>query len=150
MRNKKGARVTRQDASFAVAQLMPQIIRGVQLDFFVQRGVTQTQFLVITVIHADGRCSMGALARSLQTSRPTISGIVDRLVRSGHVRRLSPPTDRRQVLVELTPRGRAFVRGFQQIIRRRWEDVLQSLTQSELEAFHHVLTSLRQRLGARA
>ncbi len=144
--NKQSARPTRRDVSLAVAQLMPQIIRGVQLDFFLKRGVTQTQFLVIAAIHAYGRCCMGTLARSLQASMPTASGIVDRLVRSGYVRRISGAEDRRQVMVELTAKGQAFVRDFQQIIRRRWEEVLASLRPAELAAFHDVVLKLQRQL----
>lgn len=132
--------------SGAIAELMPHIIRGVQLDFFIKRGVTQTQFLLLTAILAYRRSPMGTLARSLHVSMPTVTGIVDRLVRSGYVRRMPDPDDRRQVLVELTPRGQAFIRQFQAVIRRRWEEVLRSLAPSELEAFYHVITALRQRL----
>ena len=56
-----------QTVSLAIAQLIPNIIRGVQLDFFVKRGVTQTQFLVLMSIHAGQNTSMSALAgRSLR------------------------------------------------------------------------------------
>ena len=139
-------KVSRKDVSLAMARLMPTIIRGVQLDFFVKRGVTQTQFLVLGAIRSFGRCSMGALARSLHVSMPTASGIVDRLVRSGHVRRVPQSEDRRQVVVELTAHGQDFFRQFEQVVRRRWEEVFIALEPDELKAFHHVVTKLRERL----
>ena len=71
-------KITRKEASLAVARLVPSIMRGVQLEFFVKRGVTQTQFLVLVAIRSYGRCGMGQLARSLHVSRPTISGRVSR------------------------------------------------------------------------
>src|SRR3989338_4697988 len=86
-RLRSSPRLTRRDVSLAVAELMPYIMRGVQLDFFVKRGVTQTQFLMLASIHASPRRTMGALARALHVSMPTVSGIVDRLVRAGGVRR---------------------------------------------------------------
>jgi DNA-binding MarR family transcriptional regulator len=138
--------VSRKDVSLAVAHLMPHIMRGVQLDFFVKRGVTQTQFLLLASIHAYTRCTMGTLARSLHVSMPTVSGIVDRLVRAGYLRRVSRPDDRRQVAVELTRKGQAFFQEFQSVIRRRWEEVLLSLEPKDLETFYHVLTKLRERL----
>jgi DNA-binding MarR family transcriptional regulator len=138
--------ITRKDVSRAVAELMPQILRGVQLDFFVKRGVTQTQFLLLAAIRAYGRCTMGTLARSLHVSMPTVSGVVDRLVRSGFLMRVPQADDRRQVVVALTPKALAFFREFQQVVRRRWEEILVALDPQELEAFHHVLTTLRQRL----
>jgi DNA-binding MarR family transcriptional regulator len=132
--------------SLAVARLMPLIMRGVHLDFFVRRGVTQTQFLVLAAILALRRGTMGCLAESLHVRMPTATGIVERLVRAGYVRRQADPSDRRQVLVELTGQGRRFIRDFQAVIRRRWEEVLVTLEPVELEAFHHVVTALRERL----
>ena len=143
------AQVTPRDVSAALAELMPNILRGVQLDFFVKKGVTQTQFLMLAAIRAFGRCTMGTLASGLQVQLPTATGIIDRLVRSGHVRRLPAPEDRRQVVVELTVKGQAFFQEFLTVIRRRWEEVLSTLEPDELEAFHHAVTSLRDRLQPR-
>lgn len=140
--------VTRKMVSQAVAELMPQIMRGVQLDFFLKRGISQTRFLVLAAIRAYGRCTMGTLARSLHVRMPTATGIVNRLVRDGFLRRTPQTEDRRQVVVELTPKALAFFQDFQRVIRRRWEEVLVTLEPVELEAFHHVLTKLRERLQA--
>ena len=142
--------VTRQQVSQAIAQLMPSILRGVQLDFFVKRGVTQTQLLVLMAIHADGRCTMSALARNLHVTMPTMSGVIGRLVRAGYVRRVSDLKDRRQVAVELTAKSRQFIADFQHVIRQRWEDVLRALQPKELEAFHTVLTKLLSELARRS
>lgn len=123
---------------------MPNIIRGVQLDFFLRRRATQTQLLVLLAIRAYGRCTMGTLARNMHVSMPTASGIVRRLVETGFVRRCPPAQDRRQVVVELTDKGHQYIQEFQGVIRRRWENVLTSLTADELEAFYRVITKLRR------
>ena len=146
--NKRTRTLHRKDVSLAVAQLMPYIMRGVQLDFFVKRGVTQTQFLMLAAIRAYRRCTMGTLARSLHVSLPTTSGIVDRLVRDGYLRRVPQTEDRRQVVVEPTKKSEAFFREFEGVIRRRWEEALLSLDARELAAFHDVITKLRARLQA--
>ena len=138
--------ITRPQLSEAIAQLMPFIIQGVQLDFFVKRGVTQTQFLVLIAIHGYSRATMGTLAHSLHVTMPTASGIVDRLARSGYVRRVPHPQDRRQVIVATTAKGEAFIVQFQVVIRRRWEEVLKSLAPHELDAFYRVVTKLREQL----
>lgn len=136
----------RHHVSQAMAELMPNIIRGVQLDFFVKRGVTQTQFLVLMAIHAYTRCTMGTLARNMHVSMPTASGVVDRLVNAGYVRRLPKSEDRRQVIVEVTARGQAFLQQFKHVVRRRWDEVLRTLEPRELEAFYRVVTKLTAQL----
>ena len=140
------AAVSRKDVSLAVARLIPYIMRGTQLDFFVKRGVTQTQFLVLNAIRASGRCSMTTLAQDLHVTMPTVSGIVDRLVRAGFIRRRPLAGDRRQVLVELSPKAEIFFRDFEAVIRQRWEEALVALDAHELEAFHHVITKIREGL----
>ena len=137
---------SRQRVSLAIAELMPSIIRGVQLDFFLGRQITQTQLLVLMAIHAGGRSCMGPLAKGMHVSMPTATRIVDRLVRAGYVRRYSHSEDRRHVMVEVTPKGAAFIGEFQAVMRRRWEDVLRSLNANELGAFLRILTKLRERL----
>ena len=147
MMNKKSrSSATPKDVSLAIAELMPNIIRGTQLDFFVKKNVTQTQFLVLTAIRAYGRCAMGTLARNLHVRMPTATGIVERLVQAGYVRRAPHSTDRRQVIVELTAKGQSFIQEFQSVIRRRWEEVLVSLEPRELAAFHRVITKLKTQL----
>ena len=69
-----------------------------------------------------------------------------KLVRSGFVRRAALPEDRRCVVVELTAKGEAFFRDFETVIRRRWEEVLLALDPHELQAFHEVITKLREGL----
>lgn len=139
-------KVTIHRTSAAVAQLVPNILRGVQLDFFVRKGVTQTQFLVLLALRAYGCCTMTTLAHSLHVQLPTATGIVSRLVAAGYLKRAPHPADRRQVIVELTAKGQTFIQEFQAVVRRRWEEVLQSLSPTELAAFHRILTKLDEQL----
>jgi len=125
-----------------MARLAPSLIRGGHLDFFVQRSVTQIQFLVMVAIHAQPRCTMGALARGMHVALPTATGVVGRLVRDGYARRGSAPKDRRQVVVELTAKGRAFIEQFQSVVQRRWEEVLRPLSSSELTTFSQIIGKL--------
>lgn len=72
-------------------------------------GLTLPQFIVLDQIarYDQGeQMKMGELADMARQCAPTITGIVDRLVRMGLVTRMRSPSDRRQVLASLTPRGR--------------------------------------------
>lgn len=138
--------VTSTEASLAVARLIPQIIRGIHLDFFVNRRVTQTQLLVLAAVRAYGHCTMGTLANSLHVRMPSATGIVDRLVQGGYLHRVHGSEDRRQVAVELTRKGEQFIRAFEGVIQQRWEEALRTLSPRELQAFHQVVTKLSSRL----
>ena len=138
--------ISRQETSRAVAQLMPRIIQGIQLDFFIKQGVTQTQFLVLMALHGYRRATMGHLAENMRVSMPTASGIISRLANAGYVRRAPSPNDRRQVVVALTVKGNEFITAFQAVVRRRWEEVLRALEPHELAMFYEVITKLRMQL----
>ena len=138
--------VDRKTVSWAVAQLMPRIIQGVQLEFLVKRTITQTQFVVLVAVYSKKRSTMNALAQSMHVSMPTISGIIDRLVKAGYLKRQESPADRRQVIVELTKKGQLLIEQFQSVISQRWQEVLKSLDSNELESFYGVLTKLKEGL----
>ena len=138
--------INRTVVSAAVAQLMPQVIQGVQLDFLSNRAITQTQFFVLVAIHSYSRCPMTVLSKNMKVSMPTISGIVDRLVKGDFIRRVDDPNDRRQVVVELTAKGRQLIVQFQSSVSLRWQDVLKSLNDEELKNFYQVVTKLKNSL----
>ncbi len=69
-------------------------------------GVTPVQGLVLNVLHDHDRITSADLARRVMLDSATVTGIVDRLERSGVVAREKHPDDRRALLICLTPTGR--------------------------------------------
>ena len=67
--------------------------------------VTMPQMKVLMLLRENGALRVGVLARHLNVSTPTITGIVDRLVRQDLVKREDDPSDRRVVLNVLTAKG---------------------------------------------
>lgn len=66
-------------------------------------GLTPARVHLLWVLQHAGRSTQQALARHCGVTPRNISGLVDALEESGHVRRGPHPSDRRAVLVELTP-----------------------------------------------
>ncbi len=67
------------------------------------------QLRVMTILYHEGPTRVSDLARRLGVSTPTITGILDRLVRQRLSYRMSDPRDRRVVLNNLTQVGRDLV-----------------------------------------
>jgi DNA-binding MarR family transcriptional regulator len=59
----------------------------------------------------DREPTMQELARLLELDKSSVTGLVDRAERRGLVARAPSPTDRRAVLVSLTPEGRSLMSG---------------------------------------
>ncbi len=76
------------------------------------------------------RVTIGELAERLCVRHHSAVGLVDRLVERELVRRLVDPSDRRQVLVEITPKAEAILANLSDLHReelRRLSPVLRQL-----------------------
>ncbi|MEI7998160.1 MAG: MarR family transcriptional regulator [Candidatus Omnitrophota bacterium] len=134
----------RQKTASTIASLIPHIIQGAHLGVFTSRSMTQTQFLILLSLHTKGSCTMGAIASHMKVQMPTVTGLVDRLVQAKYLKRLHLPEDRRQIMIELTPKAHAFLKQFQMIISKRWEEVLNILDEQELEQMEKIVTKLNR------
>ncbi len=75
----------------------------------VEGKVTLTQFRTLVVLRAHGDSRLNRLSERLQVNASTTLRTVDRLISLGLVARRENPEDRREVLIELTGRGRRLV-----------------------------------------
>ncbi|WP_217181163.1 MarR family winged helix-turn-helix transcriptional regulator [Streptomyces sp. AC495_CC817] len=70
---------------------------------FAGTGLTTARVHLLWVLQHAGPSTQQNLARLCEVTPRNITGLVDGLEASGHVRRSPHPSDRRAVLVELTP-----------------------------------------------
>jgi DNA-binding MarR family transcriptional regulator len=70
-------------------------------------GLEPHQHQLLLAVRAQGQPSIRILAERLQIQHHSAVEAVGRLVEHGLVLRSKAPSDRRQVLVQLTPRGEA-------------------------------------------
>lgn len=81
---------------------------------FEGTGLTTARVHLLWMLQHHGPSTQQALAQLCEVSPRNITGLVDALEASGHVRRAPHPTDRRAVLVELTDAARATMTEMQQ------------------------------------
>ena len=93
----------------------------------VDVSLTLAQLKVIYVVAAAGPLGMGALSEQLGTALSTTSGAVDRLVRRGLLERHEDSSDRRQVLVRVTPSALEQIEQMSELGRARMRDLLERL-----------------------
>ena len=75
---------------------------------FAAHHLTAARFDVLDALAQLGQPVRPAeLKERLHVPGQTLTGVLDALERAGHVRRIPNPRDRRSVLVEITPAGRA-------------------------------------------
>jgi DNA-binding MarR family transcriptional regulator len=66
-------------------------------------GINRTDNTALDIIDRHGRVTAGDLARELGLTTGAVTALIDRMAAAGYVRRVPDPSDRRRVLVELTP-----------------------------------------------
>ena len=130
----------------SIASLLPYIVQGVQSGALIKGSLTQTQFRFIVSLSLQGSCTMSAMASLMKVSMPTVTGIVDRLVIAKYLKRKGHPKDRRQIMIELTPKAYAFLKEFEGLYVKRWEEILLILNDKEVEQMNHIVTKLNEGL----
>ncbi|MER8046948.1 MarR family transcriptional regulator [Streptomyces sp. NPDC094032] len=92
---------------------------------------------------ADGRGrTVSELGAAVGTRPTTLTGVLDRLERRGHITRGSRAGDRRSVLIELTPTGRLTADTVRETLADLEQRALGGLTPAEVAGFHAVLDAL--------
>ena len=137
----------REDIAKQMSLLVPVMIRNMYPFVFQPLDLPPSQVLVLSVLFEKGRCRIGQLSRYMHNSPPTTSGIIDRLEKSGYIKRIKDVKDRRATSVVLTQRGRKVVEQFQLNIKQRWQFILSKLTESEGDEILRVIQRIVKGLG---
>lgn len=115
-----------------------------------QQGITTQQAALMLVARLVGGCSPGHLADPLGTDPAGMTRLVDRLEAKGLLARHTSPTDRRAVLIQLTPSGQALSPALIEGFRKAQERLLEGIDEAELDQFRATLRRLRDNLRAGA
>ena len=108
-------------------------------------GVAPAQLSALSVIVFHGPISLGQLAAAEQVKPPTMSRIVQSLVRQKLVERISERTDRRSVRLTATPKGQKLLLAGKDRRVRALAARLERLSEHDLKALRraaHVLSQI--------
>ncbi|UCC95244.1 MAG: MarR family transcriptional regulator [Candidatus Omnitrophota bacterium] len=125
-----------------VSVLVPKLAVGVWKKFFEIEELTNRQIIVLMFLYENKSVKISDIARGLFVSFPTITGIVDRLVKKGYLLRGRNSKDRRIVYINLSNKGQNFVKRFKENIRKRWQKILSYLTREEQESYLSILKKI--------
>ncbi|WP_206619486.1 MarR family winged helix-turn-helix transcriptional regulator [Streptomyces hoynatensis] len=125
-----------QRATHATLQVLAAELAGL--------GLTAAEINALANL-ADGRPRTASELAAAVGSRPTtLTSIVDRLERRGHVTRGPRPGDRRSVLIELTESGRQVAATVTEAVSGLERRALDGLPRQAVEGFHAVLRALAE------
>ncbi|UQU61402.1 MarR family transcriptional regulator [Couchioplanes caeruleus] len=119
---------------------------------FAQRhGLHPTDLqALIAVMHAEGRgdpLTPGRLGEALGLSSGATTAVIDRLERSGHLRRTRESADRRVVHLRYGAPGMALAMQFFRPLGERTDVVMADFDDAELATVHRFLAGMTQALS---
>lgn len=149
MRSAEGASMTsvaREQQASGERGTVEEIERAImQISWLAQRQlmqlldddrfrVTPPQFYTLLYLHQHGEeVKMSDLAEATQQSAASLTGVVDRLAEKQLADRKRHETDRRQVMVFVTPRGRELIAEIKQARRDQMQAALAHLGETDTE-----------------
>lgn len=143
----------RPDPTAEVLRSIRRIVRAITLRSKAlsrATGLTVPQLLCLRVVAAreEQPPTLADLAREVELSPATITGIVDRLQRAGLVERLRSQADRRKIRVVLTAAGRERCQTLPYVLHERVVARLSALPRPERDRLEQALREVVELLEA--
>jgi DNA-binding MarR family transcriptional regulator len=110
----------------------------------LRQSVSLQHVHALSVLRAEGTLTVGELARALDVSVASATGIVSRMVERGLIERRRSERDRRVVSVSLARGGRAALDQLEGHAREHFRALLERLTLAELDAVQAGFQTLRR------
>jgi MarR family transcriptional regulator, organic hydroperoxide resistance regulator len=110
----------------------------------VDLGLTASEINVLAIL-SDGRGrTVSEIGTAAGTRPTTLTSVLDRLERRGHITRGTRPADRRVVVIELTSSGRPVAETVRQTLVEVEARALDDVPAEDVAAFHSVLRALAE------
>jgi len=133
-----------QEIAGEISIIMPVIARRILLEFFETNDIPQTQLLTILAMNdVDGPCRLTDLSQQMRVTPPTMTGLIDRLERSGYAKRNPDSDDRRAINVDLTGKGKRLAQKFRSTVKAKWDELLSTLKKEDQEKFLTIMREIR-------
>jgi DNA-binding MarR family transcriptional regulator len=110
-------------------------------------GLTASQLFVLQKLVETDVASVNELARRTYTHQSSVSTVVVRLVRRGLVARKADPTDRRRVVLSLTPAGRKALTSAPHAPQRALVDAVHRLSPHSRRVVGRALAEIAQAMA---
>ena len=107
-------------------------------------GVSMAQLHIMYTVQRSGELTMSHLAEVMNVSLSNATGLIDRMEERGFIERHRVPTDRRIVLVQVTPAGEQMLGEVDALTDDLLRSVLGRLPISQLRGVAHAISALRE------
>lgn len=126
--------------------VVPAVMTAIRSEMRSRRGsdLSVMQFRTLVYLNLYPGASLSALAEHLGLTLPTVSQMINSLVRKGMVSRQESPTDRRYVVLSLTSQGNTLLEKSLTGTQSHLSEILSGLAAEEMGSVHQVMLLLEQ------
>src|SRR4030065_1303172 len=119
---------------FLISKVCQKLIVNLQ-KAFSESGVevTPIQVMLLFFLQKNDGSSLTQISQGLMLENPTVTGLIDRLEKSGYVKRCDHPNDRRVYLVHLTEKGNKVAKKALPIVKKLNEQIKEGYSKAEIE-----------------
>src|SRR5438270_2798792 len=141
-------RIQARESARDILQIIPLVMRTVAAELRAAGELPAPGHFGLLSILSDRPRMLTDLASIQGVSLPTMSNSISMMVEHGWVRRAAPQGDRRVVMVEVTPAGRAALERVARCAEAHLAEVLAPLDLPARRRLHNGLGILRKVFGA--
>jgi DNA-binding MarR family transcriptional regulator len=125
---------------FLISRVHQKLLANLQKSFS-ESGieVTPIQVMLLFFLQQNNGLSLTQISQGLMLENPTVTGLIDRLEKSGYVKRSDHPNDRRVYLVHLTEKGNKVAKKALPIVKKLNEQIKEGYSKEEIGNFTKVL-----------
>ncbi|MEA2109310.1 MAG: MarR family transcriptional regulator [Pseudomonadota bacterium] len=111
--------------------------------------LSAAQLNCISTLYEHGPLPPSKIANHMMVKSSTVTGVVDRLEKKGHVKRLRDSPDRRVIIIQLTETGEKLAKNAPPPIQQKIIDGLKQTENSKKKQIAHSLNMLTDMLDVR-
>lgn len=101
-----------------------------------------TQYHILTVLSDRSNMRMGEISQIMAISRPNLTPLIDKLVLTGYVERVSDSNDRRVTYINITSIGKKALQTERNAIGKSVEELTSKMTEDESIQFNEAIQTL--------
>lgn len=123
-------------------------LKCISSERLLRNGISMAQLHVLYLVESHGEMPMSRLAEMLDVSLSNATGLIDRVEERHLVERTRVPTDRRMVMVCLTPAGRQMLEEIEEVREETLRGVLDQLDPPQLAGVASAMVALRDAVAS--
>jgi len=128
-----------------VPHIRKQMLRT-QKNALTMGVISLPQMTILEYLYDRKDCIMSDIAELLLVSMSAATGLADRMIKNGLLKRSHNAKDRRTVIIALTPKGRQMAKSFLSVHRRMIRKVFQKISAQDRRKYLEIVRKVHKNL----